>query len=169
MGGLWIFGNGNNSTAQWHPVPNNGRGTWTILSTCIITLSLCVYTALHLNIPSHKSGIVSIIGMKIKYVLFGLLAPELIVFNAWRQRTVAASIVAQLRRERGRKKPTPLLQRIFRRLRSWSRMMLAAIKSVRLRHIGQLIRDEKEVILIRASQLLLIPCRSPEEATLEYY
>ena len=155
MGGLWIFGDGNNGTAQWQPDPTNGRGTWTILSTCIITLALCVYTALHLNIPAHKSGIASSIGIKVKYVLFGLLAPELIVFNAWRQRTVAASIVAQLRRKRGGKKPTPLLQRLLRQFRTSCRMMLAALKSVRWRHIQQLIQDEKEVISIRASQLLL--------------
>ena len=75
----------------------------------IITLSLCVYTALHLNIPANKSSNASIISMKIKYVLFGLLAPELNVFNAWRQRSVAVSVVAHLRKERGGKKPIPLL------------------------------------------------------------
>ncbi|KAL8940610.1 MAG: hypothetical protein Q9216_002723 [Gyalolechia sp. 2 TL-2023] len=112
--GLWIFGNGNNGTAHWEPDPADARGTWSILSTCIITLSLCVYTSLHLNIQAHRSSNTSAFFMKTKYVIFGLLAPELIVFNAWRQRTVASSLVARLRRERGGKLPTPLIQRLRR-------------------------------------------------------
>ena len=151
MGGLWIFGNGNNRTAQWQPDPSNGRGTWTILSTCIITLTLCVYTALHLNIPAHKSSNSLIFDMKAKYVLYGLLAPELIVFNGWRQRTVAASITVHIRRKRGGKRLPTALWRIFRRFRSWSRAMLAAVKSARWRHLDHLLQAEKEVSSIITS------------------
>ena len=83
MEGLGIFGAGTNGTAQWQPDSTSGRGTWTVLSACIITLALCVYTALHLNVPGHKISTASIVDLKTKYVLYGLLAPELIVFNAW--------------------------------------------------------------------------------------
>ena len=38
-----------NSTVSWHSEPNV-RGTFSILVSCIVTLSLCVWTALHLNI-----------------------------------------------------------------------------------------------------------------------
>ena len=55
--GLWIFGHGNNGTSHWEPDPSGKRGTWTILSSCIITLTLCVYTSLHLNIPAHKTSL----------------------------------------------------------------------------------------------------------------
>ena len=162
MGGLWIFGNGNNGTAQWQPEPGNGRGTWTILSTCIITLSLCVYTALHLNMPAHKSSAASLIGMKVVYVVFGLLAPELIVFNAWRQRTVAASILSQLRRQRGGKKPIPLFRQGLSGLQLWYRKSVETIKLVRWRHIGQLTQNEKEIKPGKAKLfyygLLLTPC-----------
>ncbi|KAL8642370.1 MAG: hypothetical protein Q9228_000923 [Teloschistes exilis] len=116
--GLWIFGHGNNGTAHWEGDPTDARGTWSILSTCIITLTLCVYTSLHLNIPAHKSTTWTTIGMKAKYVVFGLLAPELIVFNAWRQRTVAASLVARLRRERGGKQDPSFLQSLANRFKS---------------------------------------------------
>ena len=47
-------------------------------------------------------------------------------------------------------------------------MMLAAVQSVRLRHIGQLIRDEKEVLSVEVSGLLLTLCCPPEEVTLHY-
>ena len=99
--GLSIFGHGNNGTAHWEADPTNARGTFSILSTCIITLTLCVYTSLHLNVPAHKTKKLATIGMKVKYVITGLLAPESIVFNAWRQRTVAASIVNQIRKDHG--------------------------------------------------------------------
>ena len=128
--GFWIFGNGNNGTAHWEPDPTDGRGTWTILSTCIITLTLCVYTSLHLNVPAHNDSAASTFLMKAKYVVFGLLAPELIVFNAWRQRTVASSLVARLRKERGGKQATSFLQRFFKRFKSLPRKIYQGIKAL---------------------------------------
>ena len=169
MGGLWIFGNGNNGTAQWMADPSNGRGTWTILSTCIITLSLSVFTALHLNIPAHKSSDAQNYGMKVKYVFYGLLAPELIVFNAWRQRTLAASIVAQLHMKRGGRKRTPLLHRTLRFRKKWSRNMLAIIKRRHIGHLGRLIEDEKEVKSAKAFPLLLYSFYSAEETAFQYH
>ncbi|KAL9626448.1 MAG: hypothetical protein Q9204_007298, partial [Flavoplaca sp. TL-2023a] len=110
--GLWVFGDGSNGTAHWEPDPANARGTWSILSTCIITLALCLYTSLHLNVPAHRTTLANIFFMKTKYVIFGLLAPELTVLNAWRQRTVASALRAQLRRDRGGKVPTPIAKRL---------------------------------------------------------
>lgn len=106
--GLWIFGDGNNGTAHWEPGPANARGTWSILSTSIITLALCLYTSLHLNVPAHRSTLTNIFSMKTKYVIIGLLT----VFNAWRQRTVASALRAQLRRDRGGKVPTPITKNL---------------------------------------------------------
>ena len=136
--GLWIFGNGNNGTAHWESDPTDRRGTWTILSTCIITLTLCVYTSLHLNVPAHKDSAASTFFMKAKYVVFGLLAPELIVFNAWRQRTVASSLVARLRKERGGKQTTPLLRRFFKGLKTLPRKIYQGIKALPKKLTGAL-------------------------------
>ena len=79
---------------------NNGRGTFSIVSSCLLTLSLCVYTAVHLNVPQH--GDLELRGWlrTARWVLFGILAPELILYTAWRQfRSVCAlerSIKAEL-------------------------------------------------------------------------
>ena len=135
--GFWIFGNGNNGTAHWESNPTDGRGTWTILSTCIITLTLCVYTSLHLNVPAHKDSAASTFFMKAKYVVFGLLAPELIVFNAWRQRTVASSLVARLRKERGGKQTTPFLRRFFKGLKTLPRKIYQGIRALPKKLTGQ--------------------------------
>lgn len=70
----------------------NGRGTFTIGSSCVLTLSLCVYTAIHLNVrPYRKTELQSWIEMT-KWVIFGILAPELVVFVAWRQYVSAMAL-----------------------------------------------------------------------------
>jgi len=71
-----------NHTAKWHPEPTF-RGTFSILSSCLITMALCVWTAVHLNIPAHREK--AAIGFitpqfirKIKWLFIGLLAPEFV-------------------------------------------------------------------------------------------
>ena len=63
----------------------DGRGTFTILSSCILTLSLCVYTSIHLNVRPYKQTELQSWIETTKWVFFGILAPELMVFVAWRQ------------------------------------------------------------------------------------
>lgn len=63
----------------------DGRGTFTILSSCILTLSLCVYTSIHLNVRPYKQTELRSWIETTKWVFFGILAPELMVFVAWRQ------------------------------------------------------------------------------------
>jgi hypothetical protein len=83
-------------TVSWRNEPD-GRGTWGILSTCIITMSLCVCTALHLNIAhqqaqhgAHASTRWATITasegfQKLKWMGIGLFAPEVVVYTAWMQ------------------------------------------------------------------------------------
>ena len=67
------------SPATWRPEPD-GRGHYSILATCFITLSLCIWSALHLNIPEHnKSG--SQKWRKLKWLVIGLVAPEFVGDN----------------------------------------------------------------------------------------
>ncbi|KAH8701321.1 hypothetical protein GQ44DRAFT_55400 [Phaeosphaeriaceae sp. PMI808] len=66
-----------NQTTLWHPEPKT-RGTYSILSSCLITVGLCVWTALHLNIPEYGSS--KQMWRKIGWLSVGLLAPELVRF-----------------------------------------------------------------------------------------
>jgi hypothetical protein len=52
-----IFGSGSsvNHTSSWQPQPTF-RGTFGILSTCLVTLGLCVWSAIHLNIPARNEA-----------------------------------------------------------------------------------------------------------------
>lgn len=64
--------------AYWQTGPKT-RGTFNILSDCIITLTLCVYTSLHLNIPEYgKSRWYHRSWQKATWVVVGILAPELV-------------------------------------------------------------------------------------------
>ncbi|KAL9609377.1 MAG: hypothetical protein Q9167_005846 [Letrouitia subvulpina] len=78
----------------------NGRGTFTILFSCVLTLSLCVYTAIHLNVRRYRQNEPQSWLETTKWVIFGVLAPELVVYIAWRQYISATAlnrIVAGLR------------------------------------------------------------------------
>jgi len=73
-----------------------GRGTFGILRSCVITLGLCVYTAVHVNIPRANASKLSKIGTKAAFVAVGMFAPELIVYLAWCQRLQAVRLTDKL-------------------------------------------------------------------------
>lgn len=89
---------GNTSTlppASWHPEPNF-RGTFNVLSTSLLTMSLCIWTAVHLNLPEHKKEHLQK-WRKLGWLVMGLLAPELVVWNAYEQRRVVKWLTREIR------------------------------------------------------------------------
>ncbi|KAK4197964.1 hypothetical protein QBC40DRAFT_97140, partial [Triangularia verruculosa] len=70
----------------------DGRGTFGILRSCVITLALCVYTAIHLNIPAAQDTAMTIWLRKAKWVTIAMFAPELVVYVAWCQRRDALEL-----------------------------------------------------------------------------
>jgi hypothetical protein len=73
-----------NYTSAWRSEPRD-RGTFSILSTCLITLCLCVWTAVHLNVPEHERLSLQWL-RKVGWLAMGVFAPEmvLIIFSAVR-------------------------------------------------------------------------------------
>ncbi|KAF4965154.1 hypothetical protein FSARC_7021 [Fusarium sarcochroum] len=57
------------------------RGTMTIIWSCIITLIACLYTALHLNVPGDTKAL-PMLREKFKWVVIGLVAPEVVLYLA---------------------------------------------------------------------------------------
>lgn len=97
-----ITANQNNITAlnnlfasTWVSSPSV-RGTTSILWSCISTLAACVYTALHLNVPSN-TGTWPVLRLKISWVLIALLAPEIVVYMAISQLSAAWELRKGLR------------------------------------------------------------------------
>ena len=63
----------------------NGRGTSSIVLSCLLTLILCVWSALHLNVPGRSQSLLEELWLSTRWVIAGIYAPELVVFTAWRQ------------------------------------------------------------------------------------
>ena len=79
----------------WVPDPDN-RGTWSLLYSCVFTLVLCVWTAIHLNVPSYHESQISQWFRKVKWVLLAIIAPELGVYTACYQYFKAKNLIRQL-------------------------------------------------------------------------
>ena len=105
------MGNALNGTSAsftgWKQNPRT-RGTLQIISTCLLTLTLCVWTSLHLNIPRRNLSKIRRLADKIAWVLVGIFVPELVLYMAWTQleaaRRHSAKINAVIRKvgeERG--------------------------------------------------------------------
>ena len=71
-------------TTHWVSAPTT-RGTFGLLLSCIVTLVLCLWTSLHLNIPKQGQGAVGRAVQKLGWTLLALFAPEVVVYVAWRQ------------------------------------------------------------------------------------
>ena len=73
-----------------------GRGTFSLVCSCVLTLGLCVWSAMHLNIPPHDEQPAQIWIRNMRWGLVGVVAPELIVFAAWRQYNSAKALHAEV-------------------------------------------------------------------------
>jgi hypothetical protein len=80
-----------NFATGWVNQPN-GRGTWDIIQTCVITLVLCSWSSLVLNIFSAK-GRVSFLKDKLRWMLFTLFWPEITLGVAFEQWEAASQCV----------------------------------------------------------------------------
>lgn len=94
----------NSSTLQeydgWRDEPPS-RGTWSIILTCLITLTLCVWTAVHLNLQGKQSlGKLESILYKPRWIVVGLFAPEVLVYIAWGQWLSARMLKNEMRKIR---------------------------------------------------------------------
>jgi hypothetical protein len=73
--------NSTTDIAGWTPEPE-GRGTIGLLWSCFATIFLCTWNAIHPNLPGMDESKFRIIGRRMLYVLFCLLAPEWFAFSA---------------------------------------------------------------------------------------
>lgn len=77
----------------------NGRGTFSLIISCVLTLILCVWSALHLNVPSNSQTALESLMAQSRWIVTGVYAPELVVFTAWRQWS-SAKLLSSLVEER---------------------------------------------------------------------
>ena len=80
----------------WVSSPD-GRGTFDILQSCLVTIILCTWSALHLNLPARNERHVFFILRKAKWMVQTLLGPEFIVWLAVGQRYEASDSVLKFK------------------------------------------------------------------------
>lgn len=78
----------------------NGRGTLSLIISCVLTLTLCVRSALHLNVPSNSQTSLNSLMAQFRWIVTGVYAPELVVFTAWRQWSSAKLLTYLVKKRR---------------------------------------------------------------------
>lgn len=58
------------------------RGTFDILWSCLLTLTACIYSAIHHDVPAPSRGKLSLLLLKVALAALALLAPEIVVAYA---------------------------------------------------------------------------------------
>jgi hypothetical protein len=76
----------------------SGRGTWSLLSSCTITLGICVWNSIHLNLPSKGEQHWVHWIRKIKWLFVAVLAPEVVVLIAFQQWMIASDFLKKLKK-----------------------------------------------------------------------
>ena len=84
-------------TVGWVADPYD-RGTFSLIVSCLLTLSLCVWSAIHLNVPPPNQTRLKVWARTWQWVIIGIFGPELVVFAAWRQYISAHELQDRLKR-----------------------------------------------------------------------
>ena len=84
-------------TAGWVSDPYD-RGTFSLIVSCLLTLSLCVWSAIHLNVPPPNRTRLKVWARTLQWVMIGIFGPELVVFAAWRQYLSAHELQDRLKK-----------------------------------------------------------------------
>jgi hypothetical protein len=88
--------------------PADTRGTASILYTCVLTIVLCVCTAVHIDIPALGESVIRHWLRKAKWTVLGIVAPELVLLTAWSQFYNAWDLVKQINHAVKRPSTDPL-------------------------------------------------------------
>ena len=79
----------------WVSQPSQ-RGTLDILWSCVVTLGICVWAMLHLNVPAESDSQITLFLRRAPWMMLAMLAPELVLLYAGGQWTSAKRSVAAM-------------------------------------------------------------------------
>ena len=85
------------TTVGWVPNTDNKRSTIGLLYNCLFTIFLCTWSAMHLNVPSENESSLSMFLRRCKWMLVGILAPEVIATIAYSEWYCARQFVRLVR------------------------------------------------------------------------
>ena len=82
----------------------SSRSTFDLVSGCILTLLICVWTAIHLNIPQYEErrrrgfAVYRRFRRRVWWMFVGLIGPELVLYTALDQFIQARLVILRLRK-----------------------------------------------------------------------
>ena len=82
------------------------RGTFDILSSCLVAIVASTWTILHLNVPGHADSTTAKFFRKLKWMVFTMIFPEFLFAHAMEERLMAYMVLERLR-DAGVKTKTP--------------------------------------------------------------
>jgi type VI protein secretion system component VasK len=77
--------------------PSGCRTLWEIIWSCLFTLPLCVWVSVHPNIPALRERWPKVALRRVGLMLAAMIAPELIIAWAIRQRMLAHELAYKYR------------------------------------------------------------------------
>ena len=89
----------NDTRVGWVNEPE-GRGTMSILVSCISSLFLSSWAVMHLNIPAKNESQTRRLATYFYWCIYGIFGPELVIWTAWRQLLSAWTLRNELRKEK---------------------------------------------------------------------
>lgn len=89
----------NDTKVGWVNEPD-GRGTLSILVSCLSSLFLSSWAVMHLNIPQTSSNSTRRLAIYFYWCIYGIFGPELVIWTAWRQLLSAWALRNQLREDK---------------------------------------------------------------------
>ncbi|KAG1809663.1 uncharacterized protein BJ212DRAFT_1279256 [Suillus subaureus] len=88
----------NTATSDSFKAPSfTTRTIWSIISSSVLTLFACTYSAIHPNIPSLKDSPLRLLRRRLGIMIMALIAPELIITWAMRQLISARHVTRQFK------------------------------------------------------------------------
>ena len=72
------------------------RATFGILSSCFSTLIICVWSTVHFNVPRRRLTNTRRFFLQVTWVLFALLAPEVLLYHAINERIDAGFVLGKV-------------------------------------------------------------------------
>ena len=70
-----------NPLSDWLP-HSTTRSTYNIISTCLSTLIICVWSAVHVDIPTRKQGLIRRNAERLQWMVIGTLMPDWLLYLA---------------------------------------------------------------------------------------
>ena len=106
----------NNPPYRWEGEPKQ-RGTYGIITLCFSTLIICIWSTLHFNIPTRRYTVTRRVFLQVSWMIFALLAPEVLLFLAISERAVASALLKKVLKFH----PHLAKPRTFTRIYNWIR------------------------------------------------